>query len=1144
MERQHGSIRFLIGPAGTGKTWKCLTEVRAALAEDPEGLPLVFLAPKQATFQLERDLLAGGTPAGYTRLQILSFDRLASFVLRETGPQMPSLLSEEGRIMVLRALLARHQGHLRLFRASARLPGFAEELSRLFREFHEHGIPPATLATVAEKLAPDDPLARKLTDLARILTEYREWLDRNQLEDGDQLLEFASKAIHDVSDRIRFGGLWMDGFAEMTPQELEFLTAILPLCDRVTLAFCLDHNSPASPSSWLSTWSLVSRTYERCRERIAALDYPTTVERLHRVPEHGRFAGNPVLDRLEASWPGSAPASGILAGAPESTPTNSIVRIIRCRNPEHEAEAAAREIVEHTRARGGRYRDVAVLTRTLDPYHSVLQRVFRRFDIPYFLDRRQPVAHHPLAELTRHALRVVGSNYRHDDWFAALKTGLVPIDDEAVDRLENEALARGWHGGVWQKPIQVRDEPDLQSWVESIREKVLPPFQTLASRIQTPVEPPGGTDLAAALRDFWRDLRVQDRLSAWERNNTVESAHDAVHATVWEQMQAWLDNLDLAFADERLPLRDWIPIVESGLARLTVGVIPPALDQVLIGAIDRSRNPDLKLSILLGLNESVFPLKPDDGGLLTDLERKSLEEHRLFVGTSKQMQLGRERYFEYIALSRSRERLIATFSEQGSGGQTLNPSPFIDRIIACLPWVTVEFPADGSPQSALHPCQLPPAWRLALRTATSTSPALSTADGFDLAEWSRLQDDHLSPTLAAALYGSDLRTSVSRIEDFAACPFRFFVRSGLRAEERRRFALDHRQRGRFQHEILQRFHESLTAEGRSWRQCTPDEAEARIATIGTGFMSDFGDGLLIRDDRHRFFARQMTDSLRSFIRAQIEWMKQYDFNPAAVETPFGEEEQGLPAWTIELENGRRIRFRGVIDRVDLLPLDGRDEAWCIVIDYKSSARTLDNVLMHHGIQLQLPAYLGVLKNLSDPDRFFGVRRLVPVGGFYVNLRPSQSSAPNRIAARNAASSQKSPHQHRGRFNREVLGRLDNRPDCPQGDQFSYRRNADGALRANTVDALSPGEFAAMLARVEALLAAMGNEIYNGNVRVDPFRHGSHRACDHCDFPSVCRIDPWTHRWRQLARPEPSAPAPTENPDSTLQSDSPPDGART
>ncbi len=79
---------------------------------------------------------------------------------------------------------------------------------------------------------------------------------------------------------------------------------------------------------------------------------------------------------------------------------------------------------------GNRFRDCAVLVRQLDGYHQALARIFRRYDIPFFLDRRESVAHHPLAELTRNALRTVANDWNnHEDWFATLKAGFSPVDE-------------------------------------------------------------------------------------------------------------------------------------------------------------------------------------------------------------------------------------------------------------------------------------------------------------------------------------------------------------------------------------------------------------------------------------------------------------------------------------------------------------------------------------------------------------------------------------------------------------------------------------------------------------------------------------------------------------------------------------------
>ena len=86
------SVQLLIGPAGSGKTHACLEEIRTELKERPQGPPLLLLAPKQATFQMEHALLQDPDLHGYTRLQILSFDRLAEFILSECQTSIKSIL--------------------------------------------------------------------------------------------------------------------------------------------------------------------------------------------------------------------------------------------------------------------------------------------------------------------------------------------------------------------------------------------------------------------------------------------------------------------------------------------------------------------------------------------------------------------------------------------------------------------------------------------------------------------------------------------------------------------------------------------------------------------------------------------------------------------------------------------------------------------------------------------------------------------------------------------------------------------------------------------------------------------------------------------------------------------------------------------
>src|SRR5437667_7467596 len=202
----------------------------------------------------------------------------------------------------------------------------------------------------------------------------------------------------------------------------------------------------------------------------------TDIEWLERDTPWHRFANNPVLQHLEKHWADGKAYVDISSGCQTF---DKAVRLVMCPNPEAEVLVAAREIRRFVRG-GGRFREIAVMARDLAPYSEVVRRVFASYDIPFFLDRREPVGHHPLAELTRSALKILAFDWQPEDWFAALKTGLMHEHEEDIDRLENEALARGWKAKDWRSQFQVSEDPPLEKWLEPLRKKLVAPFEALA----------------------------------------------------------------------------------------------------------------------------------------------------------------------------------------------------------------------------------------------------------------------------------------------------------------------------------------------------------------------------------------------------------------------------------------------------------------------------------------------------------------------------------------------------------------------------------------------------------------------------------------------------------------------------------------
>lgn len=1103
--------RFLLGPAGSGKTHRCLGEIRAELIARPAGLPLVFLAPKQATFQIERQLLEDGSLSGYTRLQIVSFERLAQMMLEEAAGPPPRILSEEGRVMVLRALLAAHESELRIFHAAARLPGFAQQLGGLLRELQRHQLGPERLAQLSEHAGLTPPLQAKLHDLALLLRAYQDWLKQQGLQDPNRLLDLATAELRRQNSKpgapLRFGGLWLDGFAEMTPQELDFLAALAPQCEHATLAFCLE-GRPREEVSWLSTWSVVSQTFRHCYTRLHAVAGAAPVVEILPRGGAGRFVPGSALAHLEAHWAETAPPA--FGGAPA-------VRLLPCAHPEAEAVRAAREILAHVQ-NGGRFREVAVLLRRLETHAVYLKRVFARYDIPYFIDQREPVGHHPLAELTRYALRVAAWGWRNEDWFGALKTGLAGIAEAALDELENTALERGWDGEKWLEPFEFDAEERDQraAWcaeMEDWRGRLTQPFLKFRGALG---KAPAGAALANALRTLWDDLGAGNILQQWaETVPPGAGMHPAVHATVWEGLHAWLDNLELGFGEQAMPLRDWLPVLEAGLGQLTVGVIPPALDQVMIGAVDRSRNPELELALVLGMNETLFPAPSAPAPMLSDDDRRELEQAQVFLGLDPRHRLGHERYYGYIACTRARSRLVVTWALADAEGGALNPSPFVSHLEKMFPGAREEVAplAAGWPEAA-HVCELLPVLLRRDHSLGGQWPELA-------AELQRLRDyapaDQLTPATAAALYGQALETSVSALEKFGMCPFRFFVTAGLGAREREVFEVDALQIGSFQHDVLQRFHEELATEDRKWRDLTGAEARQRVARITEQVAETFGRGLFAATAQNQFTRDALSRALQDFIEVAVEWMATYQFDPTAVELGFGLPNDPLPAWSLDLGEGRALRFRGRIDRIDLCCGTRPGEHLCVVIDYKSSERKLDPVLLEHGIQMQLPAYLSVVRHLPELRAALGVEALVPAGVFYVNLRGKPESSGSRAEAfADPAQARRRAYQHRGRFDFAVFNRLDSSAGGDSG-QFACRVTSKGFHGGDT-DPKQTAAFLALLETVEGNLRRMGREIFAGNARVDPYQKGKETACDKCECRAVCRIDFWTHQFRRLPSP--------------------------
>ena len=83
-----------------------------------------------------------------------------------------------------------------------------------------------------------------------------------------------------------------------------------------------------------------------------------------------------------------------------------------------------------------------------------------------------------------------------------------------------------------------------------------------------------------------------------------------------------LDRMVEILGEEEITRTEFVQLLETGFAKSKVALIPPSMDQVLIGDMERTRLKEIKALFFVGVNEGNIPKNTDSGGILTQMDRE------------------------------------------------------------------------------------------------------------------------------------------------------------------------------------------------------------------------------------------------------------------------------------------------------------------------------------------------------------------------------------------------------------------------------------------------------------------------------------------------------------------------------------------
>jgi len=1124
------SLRLIYGRAGSGKTRFCLEEIKARINEDA-GNQLVYLVPEQFSFQAERDLISILEAGGIIKTEVLSFRRLAFRIFNQLGGITYPHIHPAGKCMLIYRILDRMGDSFKIFSKASEREGFVNTVSTLITEFKRYNVTPEHLKKASEQLGTDHPLAGKLSELHLIYEEFEKALS-HRYRDSDDDLTLAARKLED-SSLYSGAEIWIDGFASFTSQEYMLVECLLKKAKRVNISLCTDSIRFEDGDDELDVFRRVKYACRKLCNIAKANNIPMEepVNLNHAVLP--RFVSSPELAHLEKNlnaWPYQV----------YREKTRDIF-LFSSSNLFTEVEAAARDILRLCRDGGMRYRDIAVVTRDLESYADIVDVVFNEYEIPCFIDRKVEITDHPLVRLVLAMMDIFIDNWSYEAVFRYLKTGLTGIPQEMTDILENYVLACGIRGSRWTSdedwdmtPEMVPDErssgasPEYLETVNNIRKKVIGPL--VAFREKT-IGRTRASDFCAALYDFLCELHVpeaiEESIEAFKKKGDFYRANQ--YSQVWNILMELFDQIVEVMDDETVGLERFSKILRIGLGEYGIGLVPPSLDQVIVGSAERFRSHEIKAMILLGANDGVFPSTAIPEGVLSDQDRAALNHIGLELASDTRTQAFDEQFLVYRALTTPGEYLRISWAIADQEGRTLRPSTLVSRLKKLFPEISQAsdiLPANTPEEEMELIAGRIPAFRRMVSALRRRMDGQSVQPVWKrVYAWYALRDEwkqkcesarmslgyrnvaeQVRPEIMRSLYGYPALSSVSRLEKYTSCPFSFFVQYGLGARERKIYRLSPPDVGTFMHAVIERFSKLMDRRRLSWREITRDQCQDIISGIVDDMLGRMKGSGIAASRRYTILVARLKRVVGRAVWIIAEHIRLGSFDPVDYEAGFGEGEK-YPPIVLELKSGEKIYLQGRIDRIDALETpEGR---YLRIIDYKSGYKDFRLSDVYYGLQIQLITYLNAL---WDPDNQCGQAEddgrmpCHPAGMLYFKIDDPIIKSSSRLSEEDIEKAIRKQLRMKGLLLADVrlIREMDHTID---GTSMIIPATINkGDVLGKNTSAATREQFLKLKNYVGRLMADICEEIMKGKVDISPYRKNKYTPCAYCAFRPVCQFD--------------------------------------
>jgi RecB family exonuclease len=676
--------------------------------------------------------------------------------------------------------------------------------------------------------------------------------------------------------------------------------------------------------------------------------------------------------RIDAGAAGTHPGDG----EPMDIVTRDRTRVLTVSDCDEEVRAAVRCIVDAARA-GTPLDRMAILHASPVPYARLAHEQLAAAGIALNGAAVMPLTSRLVGRTLLGLFALPDSGFRREDVFAWLAGGQLRYEGRQLPVTQWERLSR--EAGVvarrddWERRLTTfaegRDaeaelaekDPDAPPWRAESKRSEAARARALREFVVGLID---DAERAAAHPQSWGERVV------WARGHVRSLFGDERRRSAWptveqkaaERVDRALDRLAcLDAVEESVDLDVFTRTLELEL-ETDLGRVGRMGEGVLVGSVSMGVGLDLDLVVVLGLAEGLFPSPTRDDSLLPDHERIATGDELPLRAQSVE----RQHRQLLAALAGARHQVLGVPRGDLRRNMERVPSRWILQIASALAgerwwsndlwgadeeWIAhvASFDAGIRRMTFAATAQEHRLRFLMVRGSTRLSPPVLAAAGDPLlgagAEVVAARRSDRFTRFDGNLAGLDVPspadrvTSATRMENWAACPFKYLMRNVLGVEEvenpEDELQITPRDKGSLVHQALEDFIREVLARPTS-AQPGPHEPwsasdRALMADVGERVCADYerrgvtGRPIFWHQDRRRIIA----DLLR-FLEADSSYREDHGMRPLAAELEFGFPRAALGTVALDLPDGRAVSFHGYADRVDVA-----DDGALHVLDYKT-----------------------------------------------------------------------------------------------------------------------------------------------------------------------------------------------------------------